>query len=244
MTQMLSLATDKAIHQSKLGYASLRHALVCVTGSDTISVVAKAVMKYASQWFELRVGARDVIHDELRHCGTIVVVARAALEGAATRTASGRAGLSSRRGSRVLYRHAVGSNFRAVLAAERRSVLRADDRPAAGLVALHRRRVPGPCGGRARRCPSADWLERANARRVLRWIRAQKKTEGSLNDDRRDALSQSLDADQTQALLDGLVKAGWLRETITPTAGRPVRRWEVNPKLFTNAESAESAETT
>src|SRR5262249_10151776 len=61
----------------------------------------------------------------------------------------GRAGLSSWRRSRVLYRHAVGSNFRAVLAAERRSVLRADDRPAAGLVALHRRRVPGPCGGGA-----------------------------------------------------------------------------------------------
>src|SRR5262245_63617922 len=60
MTQMLSLATDKATHQSKLGYASLRHALVCVTSSDTISVVAKAVMRYASQWFELRVGASDV----------------------------------------------------------------------------------------------------------------------------------------------------------------------------------------
>jgi hypothetical protein len=40
-----------------------------------------------------------------------------------------------------------------------------------------------------------------------------------------------------------LVKSGWLRETTTPTAGRTIRRWEVNPKLFTysGAESAESA---
>ena len=83
-----------------------------------------------------------------------------------------------------------------------------------------------------------------NARRVLRWIRAHNKEEVSLKDVRRDAMNQSLDADQTRALLDGLVKAGWLREAITLTAGRPVRRWEVNPKLFTNAESAESAEMT
>jgi len=82
----------------------------------------------------------------------------------------------------------------------------------------------------------------ANARRALRWIRAQSKKEVSLKDIRRDALNQSLDADQTQALLDGLTKAGWLRRTTTPTAGRLIRRWEVNPKLFSNAESAESAE--
>src|SRR5215475_5850323 len=132
MPQMSSLA---------INYASSGTPWFASLAVIQFRVVAKAVMKYASQWFELRVGARDVIHDELRHCGTIVVVARAALEGAAARTASGRAGLSSRRGSRVLYRHAVGSNFR--------SVLRADDRPAAGMVALHRRRVPGPCGGGA-----------------------------------------------------------------------------------------------
>jgi Protein of unknown function (DUF3987) len=79
----------------------------------------------------------------------------------------------------------------------------------------------------------------ANARRVLRWIRAHNKKEVSLKDIRRDALNQSLDADQTQGLLDGLVKAGWLRETTTPTEGRPKRRWGVNPNLFSNAESAE-----
>jgi hypothetical protein len=82
----------------------------------------------------------------------------------------------------------------------------------------------------------------ANARRVLRWIRAHRKNEISLKDVRREALSQSLDADQTLGLLDGLVKAGWLHETTASTAGRRIRRWEVNPKLFGNAESAESAE--
>ena len=84
----------------------------------------------------------------------------------------------------------------------------------------------------------------ANARRALRWIQTHRKTEVSLKDIRRDALSQSLDAEQTQELLDALVKAGWLRETTTPTAGRSIRRWAVNPKLFSegSAGSAASAE--
>ena len=56
----------------------------------------------------------------------------------------------------------------------------------------------------------------------------------SLKDIRRDALNQSLDAEQTQELLEALVKAGWLRETTTPTAGRSIRRWDVNPKLFSD----------
>jgi uncharacterized protein DUF3987 len=71
----------------------------------------------------------------------------------------------------------------------------------------------------------------ADARRALRWIRAHSKAEVSLKDIRRNALSHSLDAEQTQELLDALVKAGWLRETTTATAGRSRRRW-VNPKLF------------
>jgi hypothetical protein len=72
----------------------------------------------------------------------------------------------------------------------------------------------------------------ADARRALRWIRAHGKTEVSREDIRRDALAQSLDADQTQNLLDGLVKAGWLRRVTTRTAGRPIYRWKVNPTLF------------
>ena len=84
----------------------------------------------------------------------------------------------------------------------------------------------------------------SNARRLFRWILARKKEEISLQDVRRDALGQSLDADQTQDLLAKMEKAGWLRMKTGRTAGRSKHRWEVNPKFFsfTNAQSAESAE--
>ena len=51
---------------------------------------------------------------------------------------------------------------------------------------------------------------------------------------RREALAQRLDAGETQALLDMLVRAGWLREAPVKVSGpgRPPRRWEVNPRLF------------
>jgi hypothetical protein len=83
----------------------------------------------------------------------------------------------------------------------------------------------------------------ANARRVLRWVAAQNLAEVSIKDARRDALAQSLDAEQTHDLLENLAKAGWLRKTTTQTAGRARHRWQVNPKLFTvcDAESAENA---
>ena len=84
----------------------------------------------------------------------------------------------------------------------------------------------------------------ANARRLLCWIRSHARLEVSLKEARREALGQSLDAEQTEELLNGLVKAGWLRRCSTKTGGRPKHWWEVNPKLFTesSAESAESAE--
>jgi Protein of unknown function (DUF3987) len=82
----------------------------------------------------------------------------------------------------------------------------------------------------------------ANARRALRWIKAHGKEVVSREEIRRDALGQSLDADQTQHLLDGLVRAGWLRKTLTDTPGRRRHRWEVNPRINSNAESAGSAE--
>lgn len=83
-----------------------------------------------------------------------------------------------------------------------------------------------------------------NARRALRWIRANGRTEVSREDIRRAALSQALDAEQTNALLDSLVKAGWLFEATTKTRGRDRHRWNVNPQLFSGclAGSAESAE--
>src|SRR5262249_50311844 len=84
----------------------------------------------------------------------------------------------------------------------------------------------------------------ANARRVLQWIRKNNKAEVSRADIRRDALGQGLDADQTQNLIDGVVRAGWFRQVTTMTPGRARHRWTVNPKLFLygTAGSAESAE--
>jgi len=82
----------------------------------------------------------------------------------------------------------------------------------------------------------------ANSRRVLGWIKARGKHEVSREEIRRDALGQSLDADQTQQLLDGLVKAGWLRPTFIDTSGRRKYRWHVNHRIHAPAESAESAE--
>jgi len=83
----------------------------------------------------------------------------------------------------------------------------------------------------------------ADAKRVLLWIRAHNKTEISVLDVRREALGQRLDAKKTQALLDSLESAGWLRKKSGSTGGRPRIRWEVNPILFGGAESAGSAET-
>jgi hypothetical protein len=84
----------------------------------------------------------------------------------------------------------------------------------------------------------------ANARRALRWIRKNNKPQVSREDIRRDALGQSLDAERAQDLIEGLVKAGWLRQVTTATPGRARHRWTVNPKLFSNgtAGTAESAE--
>jgi hypothetical protein len=82
----------------------------------------------------------------------------------------------------------------------------------------------------------------AKVRRVLRWIRANRRDEISLMDIRRDALAQSLDQEQTLAVIEALNKAGWFRETTVETGakGRPARRWAVNPKL--NAGNAVNAE--
>jgi hypothetical protein len=82
----------------------------------------------------------------------------------------------------------------------------------------------------------------ATARRVLRWIRADHRTEISIKDIRRDCLAQSLDEAGTLAVIQALEKAGWLREITIETCarGKPARRWAVNPKL--HAENADNAE--
>jgi hypothetical protein len=77
----------------------------------------------------------------------------------------------------------------------------------------------------------------ANARRVLRWIRIKRLTSISRENVRRDALAQSLDADGTQALIDDIERAGWLRKLDDrhAGAGRPAMRWAVNPQLSDEA---------
>jgi hypothetical protein len=85
-----------------------------------------------------------------------------------------------------------------------------------------------------------------NARRVLKWLQAHPDfTEISVKDIRRDALAQSLDAKDTEALLNSLVAFGWLKPKPIPKAegpGRPAHRWEVNPLLYGDAENAGNAE--
>src|SRR5205823_2214754 len=77
----------------------------------------------------------------------------------------------------------------------------------------------------------------ADARRVLRWVQANRKTEISREDIRREALSQRLDAEQTQQLLDKLVQSGWLRTVVTSTGGRARRRWAVHPRLLSDSSA-------
>jgi hypothetical protein len=85
-----------------------------------------------------------------------------------------------------------------------------------------------------------------NARRILRWVKANRKNEVSLRDARRHALGERLDEEQTMQLLDGLERAGWLLKVAQPVGakgGKPVIRWQVNPTLYSAAQTAETAET-
>jgi hypothetical protein len=75
----------------------------------------------------------------------------------------------------------------------------------------------------------------ADARIVLQWLSNKGLEEVRREDVRRDALSQRLDAEQTNSLLLQLARAGWLRRvTVGGGRGRPAQRWEVNPKLLHN----------
>jgi len=84
----------------------------------------------------------------------------------------------------------------------------------------------------------------ARARRALRWIRAKRLKDVALQDIRRDALGRAVDEAGAKELIDGLVRAGWLRPLeakIGPLGGRPALRWSVNPLLV--AETPETPET-
>jgi hypothetical protein len=77
----------------------------------------------------------------------------------------------------------------------------------------------------------------ATARRVLRWIRANRSSEPiiSVSDVRRDALGQSVDEAGALELIEKLEAAGWLRrldQEASKGPGRQKHRWQVNPALF------------
>ncbi|HEX2887731.1 DUF3987 domain-containing protein, partial [Vineibacter terrae] len=78
-----------------------------------------------------------------------------------------------------------------------------------------------------------DTLGRRDMERVQRWLAAQRLTEVSREQIRRDALSQAVDAAQADAVAEKLVAAGWLRPVgrTTTGPGRPARRWHVDPGL-------------
>jgi hypothetical protein len=81
----------------------------------------------------------------------------------------------------------------------------------------------------------------AHARKALRWIRAHELSEVSVKDIRRDCLQGAIDAEQTRALLDRLVAAGWLQlKKEKKTGGRPLERWQANPLLAGSAGTATS----
>jgi hypothetical protein len=79
----------------------------------------------------------------------------------------------------------------------------------------------------------------ADARRVLNWLSKNQLEFVSREQIRRDALSQKLDAEETQRLIDKLAHAGWLRkhEQRSGRQGRPSIRWELNPALWARAIS-------
>ena len=81
-----------------------------------------------------------------------------------------------------------------------------------------------------------------NIRRILRWLRAHDRHVISLKDIRREALSESVDAEQTRDLVERMIAAGWLRvEPVVKTGGRPRERWVANPRIFEPAKTAETA---
>jgi Protein of unknown function (DUF3987) len=84
----------------------------------------------------------------------------------------------------------------------------------------------------------------ADARRVLKWAIANRKTELSVKDVRRVALSQSVDAKGAETILDTLVDYGFLQKEVEQTGkkGRPTVRWPINPKATSGAGNAENAE--
>jgi len=71
--------------------------------------------------------------------------------------------------------------------------------------------------------------------RKLHWSRANHKT---LPEIRREALGRRLAAEQTRCLLDGLVRAIWLRFVTTKTGSRATHPWQGKLLLFSGGTNA------
>jgi hypothetical protein len=72
------------------------------------------------------------------------------------------------------------------------------------------------------------------ARRVVRWLKANRRTDVTREDVRRHALGRTLDAARTDIVLGRLYAAGALRPVVrvfSAQGGRPAQRWEVNPAV-------------
>ena len=83
----------------------------------------------------------------------------------------------------------------------------------------------------------------ARAKRALRWIRAKRLKEVSVQDVRVDPLGRTVDEADAKVVIDALVSACWLRlkvENFASLRGRPALRWEVNSLLPEIPEKPES----
>lgn len=73
-----------------------------------------------------------------------------------------------------------------------------------------------------------------HARKVVRWLKATKAAEVSRTNLRREAMGQSIDAQETDQLIVRLEAAGVLKlasSLVGPKGGNTKRRWQVNPLL-------------
>ncbi len=85
-------------------------------------------------------------------------------------------------------------------------------------------------------CQALGLIERRNVahhvERTIRWLRHRGAGEVSREDIRREALSQQIDAEETDRVIDRLVEDDWLtpmEKDPTRRPGRPPRRWLINP---------------
>ncbi|HEY4165968.1 MAG TPA: DUF3987 domain-containing protein [Reyranella sp.] len=80
-------------------------------------------------------------------------------------------------------------------------------------------------------------LDERRVRRVGRWLQRLRPQTISREEVRCEALSQRVDADTVEGLLERLEQYGAVRMLQPPAhrgVGRPRRRWEVNPELWAN----------